>query len=346
MADRVETIWVEDSLDRINDLAYENGWTDGLPIVPPTPERVEAMVAASGRPPHEVVAVLPPRMAEATVERLAANAVMAGCRPAHFPVVLAAVAAVADPRFELFGVNTTTNPVVPMLVVNGPIRHTLDFNFSYGVFGPGRRANATVGRALSLIMLNVAGRVPGEVCKSTQKQPGAYTMCIAEHEELSPWEPLHVERGFDRATSTVTAIPPTGTINVVDNDSSRAEDLLTTIAGSMLVAGSNNIYHAWGLGEMALVLSPEHARLIAADFSKQEVKAWLHEHAAIALSVFPPHKRVVLRDRGIVQEDSVKVLARPDQLLVVVAGAPSGIHSQFIPTYGQAWAVTRPIQAG
>jgi hypothetical protein len=165
----------------------------------------------------------------------------------------------------------------------------------------------------------------------------------SEHEELSPWEPLHVERGFGAQESTVTVIPPTGTINVVDVDSTSGEDLLRTIAGSMLVAGSNNIYHAWGLGEMALVLNPGHAEVIARDFSKQQAKAWLHEYANIPLSTFPRHKQAALQERGVARDGQVKVLARPEQLVIVVAGAPIGYHSLFIPTYGQAWVVTRPI---
>ncbi len=193
---------------------YRRGWTDGLPIIAPTPERVETML--SGLDPGRELAELPPKRAMVTVEKVAINAVMAGCLPSYFPVVLAAVEAIADPTFNLFGVDTTTSGVCVLTVVNGPIRQQLEINSSYGCFGPGWRANATIGRAIALVQQNVGGRIPGPVSKSTHGQPGRYTMCIGEFEERNPWGPLHVERGFKPGDNTVTVFSPTGTTSIMD----------------------------------------------------------------------------------------------------------------------------------
>ena len=173
---------------------FERGVTDGLPVVPPTRTRVDAMLAATPRDRHHVVAEVPPNMGRATVEKIAVNAVMAGCRPDYFPVVLAIVEAACDPVFNLHGQSGTTNAASPLIIVNGPIRQRLGVNCAGGVFGPGYRANATIGRALRLIMINLGGTRAGQISMSTMGHPGRYTYCIGEYEEASPWEPLHAER--------------------------------------------------------------------------------------------------------------------------------------------------------
>ena len=191
------TLNLEDSAEAVFEDYYQRGWTDGLPVIPPTRDRVAAMLATARRGPAEIVAVLPPKKGHATVEKLAVNAVMAGCHPSYFPVVIAAVEALADPKFEIGAMNVTTSCTSPMLIINGPVRQQLDINDGWGLLGPGWRANATIGRAISLIMLNIAGRIPGQVSKAVIGFPGRYGMCIGEREEASAWEPLHVERGFD-----------------------------------------------------------------------------------------------------------------------------------------------------
>src|SRR5712691_9357620 len=189
--------------DAIEEL-FARGVTDGLPVVPPTRARVDRAIAASGRAPDALIARVPPNYGRATVEKIAINAVMAGCRPAYLPVIIAAVEAACAPAFNLHGVSTSTHFSAPLIVVNGPIRARIELNCSFGVFGPGHRANATIGRALRLVMINVGGAKPGETSMSTFGHPGRYTYCIGEHEEASPWAPYHTERGFSAADSTVT----------------------------------------------------------------------------------------------------------------------------------------------
>jgi len=227
--------------------------TDGLPAVPPTAARVAAAVAASGRPRDELVAEMPPNFGRATVERIAVNAVMAGCRPEYLPVVLAAVEAVCDDRFCLLGVSGTTDAVAPLVIVNGPIRRALDINSGAGVFGPGWRANATIGRALRLCWVNIGGAQPGVISMSTFGGPGRYTYCIGENEEASPWEPLHVEHGFEPGDSTVAVLAAEAPQIVADTRSRSALDLLTTIARSVEVVAHHK---AVGLGDTALVSPP------------------------------------------------------------------------------------------
>src|SRR2546425_12113392 len=185
---------------------YARGVTDGLPVVPPTPARVAQAVAATGRPAQDVVALVPPTYGRATVEKIAINAVMAGCRPEYLPVVIAAVEAVCDEAFDLHGVSATTNAPTPLVIVNGPVRRALEINCAAGVFGSGWRANATIGRAVRLVCVNLGGARPGVVSMSTLAHPGRYTYCIGEHEEASPWASLAVEHGFAPDDNTVAVL--------------------------------------------------------------------------------------------------------------------------------------------
>src|ERR687891_641731 len=185
---------------------YGRGVTDGLPVLAPTAARVAAAIEASGRPAGELVGLVAPRHGRATVEKIAINAVMAGCRPENLRGVFAAVRAICDPGFALEGVSGTTDAVAPLLILNGPIRSALEVNCGVGVFGPGWRANATIGRAVRLVWANIGGAGPGVISMSTFAQPGRYTYCIGEHEDASPWEPLHVEYGFAPHESTVTVL--------------------------------------------------------------------------------------------------------------------------------------------
>src|SRR5205814_4857031 len=183
---------------------FDKGVTDGLPVVPPTRERVQAMLAATSRARDELLGEMPPNYGRVTVEKAAVNAVMAGCRPEYLPVVLAATECACDPAFNLHGVATATHCSAPLIVVNGPVRQRIDLNCSSGVVAPGYRANATLGRALRLLMINVGGARPGEISMSTFGHPGRYTYCIGEHEEASPWPPYHVARGLPPGSSAVT----------------------------------------------------------------------------------------------------------------------------------------------
>jgi hypothetical protein len=201
--DRAPTFEADDDLDAINRLYRERRWSDGLPIVPPTRDRVERMLQSTSRARYDVVARIAPGYGAATVERIAINAVMAGCDPAYLPVLIAACEAVAEPQFNLQGIQATTNPVAVWLVLNGPIARKLDVNAGLNCIGQGTWANATLGRAMRLVLQNIGGALPGDMDRATQGQPGKYTFCCAENEGESPWDPLHVERGFEREASTV-----------------------------------------------------------------------------------------------------------------------------------------------
>ena len=178
------------------ELMYQTGWTDGLPVVPPTGDLVEDFIGASGRQGDELIAELPPLGGRATVERIAVNAVMAGCLPEYMPVVITAIEALMDDRFNLRGVMCSTGIHTPLVIVNGPISKTLDINSGYNCLGQGWRANATIGRAVKLALVNLGGAIPGDTNKATFGHPGAYTYCMAEDEDANPWEPYHVEAGF------------------------------------------------------------------------------------------------------------------------------------------------------
>src|SRR5712664_4051335 len=239
---------------------FERGVTDGLPVVPPTRERVERMLAATGRSRETLVAEVPPNFGRATVEKLAVNAVMAGCRPDYFPVVLAVVEAACDPAFNLHGQSGTTNATSPLVIINGPVRERLGVNCAAGVFGPGFRANATIGRALRLIMINLGGTKAAEISMSTLGHPGRYTYCVGEHEEASPWEPLHVERGFAPEESTVTVFSVVALS--IDNDhlSRSAPPLLASLGWSAAGLWNHKSFPLYG--QTLWVIGPEHAKTI------------------------------------------------------------------------------------
>src|SRR2546421_9362531 len=212
---------------------FDKGLADGLPVVPPTRERVDRAIEASGRAADEVVALVPPNYGRATVEKIAVNAVMAGCRPEYLPVVLAAVEAICDEAFDLHGVSATTNAPAPLIVVNGPIRRALDINCGAGLFGPGWRANATIGRALRLVCVNVGGARPGVVSMSTFAHPGRYTYCIGENEEASPWDSLAVEHGFAPSVDTVALLAADAPPTAYDQPSLAEPDHLASLAATL-----------------------------------------------------------------------------------------------------------------
>jgi len=306
------------------DTLYARGVTDGLPVIPPTIERVHAAVEATGRPGDELIGLVAPRYGRATVERIAVNAVMAGCRPEYVPVVIAAVEAMCDPAFALEGVSGTTDAVTPLVIVNGPARRRLDVNCGVGVFGPGWRANATIGRAVRLVWANVGGATPGTISMSTFGQPGRYTYCIGEDEETSPWEALHVERGFAAGQSTVAVLAAEAPQVVVDAGSRTARAVLSTIARNGEAIASHAV---GGLGDTLVVLGPEHARTIAADgWSKAGVRAFLWEHTRADLDGAPVAK---FRD--------------PQALHLVVAGGTAGRFSAWVPGWPFRGAPSRLV---
>ena len=291
---------------------YARGVTDGLPVVPATAARVAAAVEASGRARDELIALVAPGLGRATVEKIAVNAVMAGCRPEYLPVVIAAVEAICDPAFALVGVSGTTDAVAPLLILNGPVRAALNVNSGAGAFGPGWRANATIGRAVRLVWQNIGGAAAGAISMSTFSQPGRYSYCIGENEEENPWEPLHVEHGFASGESTVAAIAAEAPQVVANTQGRTARDILATIARSGIVIASDA--HA-GLGDTVLVMGPEHARTIGADgWSKTDVRQFLWEQTLASVG-------------GV----SVAKFREPGNLKRVVAGGTAGRFSAWIP---------------
>jgi hypothetical protein len=344
------SLFVEDSVVGAAEaswLFHKRGWTDGLPIIPPTRTRVDEMVHWLGRLSDEVIGLVPPRQGRATLEKLAINAVMAGCRPEHFPVVVTAVGAMLEPSFDLAGVQATTGPHAPLIIVNGPITRTLDINSEANAFGPGRESNAVIGRALRLVLLNIGGGEPGKVDKSTQGQPSKYTYCIAENEEANLWEPLHMERGFDRATSTVTVVACHSPVNIHDTASTTAQGILTTAADTMATLGGSKLYRS--SGEVFLLLCPEHAAIIARDgWSKDDIQHFLFEKARRPLcqvkqgGMYGPE---VYWPRWLNIEDEqamVPLVERARDIVIVVVGGV-GRHSAFLITWSASRSVTRKI---
>lgn len=252
------------------ELCYEQNWTDGLPVVPPTRGAIERMLSYLQRDPSEVIGVVPPRNGVATVEKIAINCVMAGCKPEFVPVVIAAVEAMLEERFNLNGVQTTTHACAPLCMVSGPAVRTLGFNTREGALGHGCRASATIGRAVRLVLWNIGGGHPGEPCKTTLGHPGYFSFCVAEDAESNPWEALHVERGFDAQDTVVTVTATTAPHSVATGAGySPAEDVLYLLADAINSLGSNNITG----GDAVLVLGPMTARALAqAGLSKLQVK--------------------------------------------------------------------------
>lgn len=339
-----------DDVEAVTDQLYRAGMTDGLPVVPPTPDRVERMLTGSRRDPDEALGVLPPKYGEATVEKVAINAVLAGCRPAYMPVIEAAVEAMIDDSFNCYGINATTHPVAPLLVLNGPIVDTLNVNYGYNAFGQGWRANATIGRAVRLLLVNVGGGVPGEMDRATHGHPGKYSYCVAENERASPWEPLHVRRGFDADESTVTVLGAEAPHEINDHVHGDAAGILGVAADVFATVGNNNTHHSGG--EIALVLGPEHAETVAGDgWTVEDVQWYLYDQArntVADLRAAGIYDNYTLDRRFRLEESTdarIPLVEHPDDVVVFVAGG-AGKHSLALHSFGETRSVTRPIDGG
>lgn len=329
------SVETESPLEAI-ELYFDRGWTDGLPIVPPTEEAVEAVLSVAGADPENVVLEIPTTHRRVTLRLAAINAVMAGCRPEYFPVILAALRGWSDDRWgsgdrsSFFASNTSTGGGAQLLIVNGPVRDELDINSGVNLYGPGWRANATIGRAMRLILLNGAGFIPGQVDNACQGHPGKYTYCIAENEAESPWEPLHVECGFSPDVSTVTTVGARGTEPVENRMSNSAEGILLTIADTMSRLGAQMT--SLGSPLRVVVMGPEHAHTIAGrGWSKQDVKRFLAEHCRRPLSDLAQIGMTRVPEEWTTVVDGVPYLQAcrgPEDVLLIVAGARnSGISS-------------------
>lgn len=319
---RVDTASPFDELEEM----FERGWTDGLPVVPPTTERVEAMLG--GRDGDESLGPVPPGQGEATLARLAACAVLAGCRPEYFPVVLAGARAALRPEFNLNGQAVTTQPAGQLVILNGPARELLDLNSGIGALGPGRRANLTIGRALRLLVSLTGEGYPGRLDRSTLGHPGKLGFCLAEDEEVSPWEPFHVERGYERGQSVVTLMACDAPLSISDHRSTSPQELTRVLGWAAASTWSPNW---WPLGAASLfVICPEHAEMFrGAGWDKDRVRREMFE------AVRRPARELRWGETtpqvlGARDDEMIPKWSAPEDILLVVAGGEAGRYSAVL----------------
>ena len=308
----------------VQDEFWTRGWTDGLPVIPPTPDLVEEFLVTAGLEPHQIVGVLPERSREFTAEKVAVNAVMAGCLVEYFPVVLAAWQAMCAPEFVLNATAMSTSGAAPLVIVNGPVVKQIGMRSGTNVFGPGNRANATIGRAIRLCLINLAG-ASGAFDRATLGHPGRYSYCIAEDEDLT-WDPLQVQRGFGRDQSAVTVVSVEAPQFVRESSAVTPERLLACYADHI---------KSWNQpGPAVVVVNPEHRAIVqGGGWSKADLSAYLHRTAVRSVADLKRASRL----KGVAQpgdeETEVPMTARPEDLMVLGAGG-QGIFSAVIPPGG------------
>lgn len=347
---RSSRVELSGDIDEVNDAFEQRGWSDGLPVIPPTEPRVARLLEAVRLEPSTVLGVMPPRNGTVTAEKFAANAVMAGATSLHAPLALAAVRAGLREEFNPGGIGVTTGGGTPLVIVNGPEARRAGVNGGTACFGSGYRANAVIGRALRLVMRNLGGAIPGEMKKSTQAFPAEYSFCTAEAEDESPWKPLHVELGYRREQSTVSLAGVRSFHQVTDHTSERGEQILDTIAGSMRAWGAVSYYYQGRQGQVLVVLCPEHAgEIAAAGYTKEDVKSFLFERARL------PKRDLVGRGnygertwpRWIEEASAtalIPIVDEPRHLIVIVAGG-NGRHSSWLPLWSATHLSTELVDA-
>lgn len=323
------------------ELFYQRGWTDGHPVLPPTEELVGQLLAGvPHRDPEEVIGTVPPRWAQATVRVCAINAAMAGCRPEYMPVLLAAVEAVLEPGFNLAGIQATTHCATPLIVASGPALKSLGIEAGHNVMGNGHRANATIGRALRLLMITAGGGRPGETDLAAFGTPAKFGFFLAENDAASPWEPFRVEHGHDAADTVVAAFSAEGPHSVTNHVATDTFGIGMSIASAMSSLGSNN---AFGMGEIVVVLSPEHAEFFRKEkWSKDDLRLYLYQKARNRMGDLmfgQRYGRFYNRmwpkwfDRSR-DDEEVPVVVKPQDIHIFVAGGPAGRFSMVIPGWG------------
>ena len=330
---------------------YELGWTDGLPVLPPTSEKVTEFLDAAGRDGSEIVGELPERRRQITAEKVAANAVMAGCKPEYMPVVLAAAEAMLAPEFNLVGPSSSMGGAATLVIVNGPIVQELGINSRNNLFGPGNRANSTIGRAMRLILMNACAAIPGLYDRSVIGHPGKFSYCIAEAETETHWTPLHVERGFSPDQSAVTLFASESPRQV--RSVGRPEAILYAIAdvasslGTSLSTSGSVGDPAAGIRQGETVVTIAGNSGLWKDWSKADVKAYLHAHIHRSVADF---KRAQVFPGDVEpgdEEHMVPLTADPEDILVVFAGGEESNMSSVIPSWGPkvgSTAVTREVR--
>ena len=321
------------------DWCYEQGWTDGLPVVPPQVDRVKAMLAAEARPPETVIAHHPATGLDLSLHAAAVNAVMAGCLPQYFPVLVAAFEAMDRPDFNFHGSTASTGGSAPLIVVSGPYADDIGMNADVNLFGPGNRANGTIGRAVRLILRNVFQMLPGISDKSTQGNPGKYSFCIAERARGNPWPLLCEAQGYAKGTSSVTVFAGGGFCNVENHGGNRPEEILTSVADAMANYGCIT------LGQSVVILAPEHMKIVAdAGWSRERVQDFLFATAKRSVEGMRGAGKYRDREYDAQHGEGAHPLAsagfvhrglRPDDILVTLGGGDAGGHSCFIPSWSR-----------
>ena len=327
----------------VNEFYHAKGWTDGLPIVPPTEERVSECLDAAGLAPGDIIGIEQVRQRPIIAEKAAVNAVLAGCLPAYMPVVVAVLGAMCDAQYNLHGTSASTGGAAPFIVVNGPVRTLIGMNATHNVLGNGNRANATIGRAIRLVLINVLGVIPGELDRSTLGHPGKFTFSIAEDEENSPWTPLAQEREIPEGQSAVTVMAAGAPRQIMNEWTADPVEILETFAGEM----RHNMltYSVWA-GNYVLVI-PKQLRdlLVAAGWQKRDIREYIFRSARVVRSDWAKvgKKNIVDRSGGPLQEFTA--LKEPSDLLIVAAGGPAGGFGAVIPPWlgSKARAVTKPV---
>ncbi len=324
------------------------GWSDGLPVIPPTEARVREHLAASGRYPDEVIGCLPPLRSECTVEKLAINAVLAGAPADSMPLLIAALEAMADPQFELQSLNATTGSVAPAVIVNGPIRHRLDIPFGAGCLGGVAGAAPSIGRALRLVMRNVAGQTVGLTSQSTFGTPGRVCgIVFAEWEEKSPWAPL-AERAGGIKGDAVMAYGAMGTNNICDTVASDGRRLCEILGKSLGAFGTNGFLPSSAYSEALLAINPVWANLIARDLPDiRDVLQLIWQHASHHIDEFPTGYQEPLLATGRVREGNrIHLTRKPDDIFLLVAGGMGGLHAAVLHSWGTCLSTFRPVAGG
>ena len=332
-------------IENFTAFAMEQGWGDGLPMVPPTETRVRTFLSLNNRYPDEVIAHLPPMRAECTVEKIVINAVMAGAPPESLPLLIAAVEAVAEPDFELYGVNATTASVAPALFVNGPIRNRLGIPYKHGCFGGAASSAPAIGRALRLIMRNVAGQVTGVTSQSTFGSPARVSgIVVGEWEERSPWAPLAERRGV--SGDAVTAFGGMGTMNILDTTSQKPAEFLEMIGKSAAYAGTNGFSPAVPFCEVLVAINPICAEIIGRGMPNiEDVQEVLWSNASLPADWFEHLHRGQLEDLGRIRPDGrVYLTPEPKDVQVIVCGGTGGLHAAVVHSFGTSLTQTVAIR--
>ncbi len=322
------------------------GWGDGLPLVPPTEARVRAFLSRNNRYPDEVICSLPPSNAECTVEKVAINAVMAGAEPESLPLIIAALEAMADPDFELFGQNTTTAPVVPLTLVNGPVRERLNIPYQHGCLGGAATTALAIGRAIRLVMRNIAGQVVNVTSQSTFGSPGRVSgILFGEWEERSPWAPLAERRGVEG--DAVTVFGTMGTMNILDTTSQGGLEFLEMIGKSLGYPGANGFSPAMPYAEVMVAINPVWAEIIHRDVPNlEDVQEVIWRFSSLDADYLTPKHREQLESQDRVIDGRVVVATEPKDVFVVCCGGTGGLHATGFHTFGTCLTQTRAILPG